>query len=73
MSAETQHILDQALRLPASDRAALADVLLSSLHQPDEALDARWVAEAASRLRAFNDGEMEAIAAEDVFAEFDMP
>ena len=42
MSTETQEILNRALELPAADKARIADELLASLNQPDEAIDALW-------------------------------
>lgn len=69
MSERTVHILEEALRLPAVDRAAVVEQLLSSLDRPDARIDALWAREAEDRLAAFEAGRMPAIAAEEVFAD----
>ena len=51
-------LLKDALTLEAPARAELADKLLASLDQPDEALDALWAAEAESRVDAYERGEI---------------
>ena len=56
MSAETQDILDRALKLPAVDKARLVDKLLSSLDKPDEAMEASWRKEVEDRLEAYRAG-----------------
>jgi len=66
-------LLRQALRLSASERAALAEELLASLDQPDSELDTLWLAEAEDRLAAYRAGELEVVDAEDVFAELGRP
>jgi len=73
MSESTQHLLKDVLALPALDRAALAEELLSSLDRPDPSIDERWATEVENRLAAFQAGQMKAIPAEDVFAEFETP
>ena len=40
MSTSAKTVMDQALKLPANDRAALVDTLILSLDKPDPALDA---------------------------------
>ena len=56
-----------ALRLPADERAALAEKLLSSLDEPSEAeLERTWLAEAARRARELDRGEVRPISADDV-------
>lgn len=70
MSASAKTILDQALKLPANDRAALVDTLIYSLDKPDPAMDAEWLKEAEDRLSAYKSGELDAVDAEDVFREF---
>jgi len=68
MSASTQNLLHQAMKLPASERAAFVEVLVESLDKPDPALDALWLTEAESRIAAYRAGELEAVDAEEVFA-----
>lgn len=50
-------LLEQALKLPAEERAALADSLLRSLEGPvDPEIDAAWRAEIARRVAALDAG-----------------
>ena len=67
MSASTKAIIDQLLRLPANDRAALVETLIVSLDQPDPALDSEWLKEAEDRLSAYRSGELHAEDVDDVF------
>jgi putative addiction module component (TIGR02574 family) len=73
MPASSERILQDALALPAIERASIAESLLSSLDRPDPRMDDLWAAEAEDRLAAFEAGRMKAIRAEDVFAEFHEP
>lgn len=59
-----------AVALPPDERARLADVLLQSLQTaPIAEVEAAWNEEIANRLAAFERGELNAFAAESVFAE----
>ena len=69
MAPSAKLILDQALRLPANDRAALVENLILSLDKPDPSLDAQWLKEAEDRLAAYQSGELAAVDAEQVFTE----
>jgi len=69
MAALTETLLRQALELSANDRAALIEGLIFSLDQPDPAIDALWFKEAESRLAAYRSGELDAVDADQVFAE----
>lgn len=69
MAASAKVILDQALRLPANDRAALVENLILSLDKPDPSLDAQWLKEAEDRLAAYQSGELAAFDADEVFRE----
>jgi putative addiction module component (TIGR02574 family) len=73
MLADAKQILENALALPAAERAAVAEELLSSLDRPDPTIDALWVEEAKDRLAAFDAGEMGAISDEEFFGEFEGP
>jgi putative addiction module component (TIGR02574 family) len=56
--------------LPVEQRAQLASFLLATLEPADEGdIEAAWVQEAERRLAAFEAGDLEAISAEEVFAE----
>jgi putative addiction module component (TIGR02574 family) len=69
MATSAKALLDEALKLPANDRAALVENLILSLDKPDPSLDAEWLKEAEDRLAAYHAGEIEAVDAEQVFAE----
>ncbi len=63
-----QEIESQALRLPASQRAQLAQHLIASLDEADE-VERAWADEAARRSDALRSGTAEALSAPDVFAD----
>lgn len=72
MSKRADHILTEALELPPVERAELIENLLSSFEfQSRKFIDALWAQEAEERIDAFDRGEMDAIPAEDVFAEIE--
>jgi len=70
MTHSATEVIDQALKLKASERAAVAEQLLRSLDIPDAAIDAAWAQEADARVEAHERGEIESIPAEDVFAKY---
>jgi len=59
----------EALRLPDRERVVLADRLLASLSRRPIDLEAAWVREADSRMAAFRDGSIEAIAGPQAIAD----
>ena len=68
MSRRGAEVLEEALSLPAEERAELVDRLLTSLDSsPGGRIDALWAAEAEDRLEAFERGEIEAVPADDAF------
>ena len=69
MSSSAESLLRQALQLPPNDRAALVEGLITSLDRPDPDLDALWLKEAESRMAAYRAGELNAVDADEVFAE----
>lgn len=69
MAASPETLLRQALELPANDRAALVDGLIVSLDKPDPAVDSLWLKEAESRMAAYRSGDLDAVDADEVFAE----
>jgi putative addiction module component (TIGR02574 family) len=67
MANDVAKVRDEAMRLPAPDRARLAADLLGSLDGDDEELDPReheaaWSNEIAERLRAVDSGEVKPVA-----------
>jgi putative addiction module component (TIGR02574 family) len=69
MSATVEELEQQARKLEAEDRARLVELLLESLHSPISEIEAVWDQEIEDRIAAFDRGEMQDYAAEDVFAE----
>lgn len=71
MNQATEALFQAALALPPENRAALAEQLLDSLADEDQAaLDAAWVEEAKRRLQAFDQGKAKAIPGEEVMRSF---
>lgn len=68
MTTSAKSGLDDAVRLPASERAALVEILLGSLDQPDPAVDRLWLDEARDRMAAYRAGELDGLDADEVFA-----
>jgi putative addiction module component (TIGR02574 family) len=63
-------LAEQARSLSAEERSRLADLLLESLHEsPPAEMEAAWAKEIERRVAAYERGEVETYAAEDVFAE----
>lgn len=72
MNVATANITDQALHLPRESRAFLAEKLLESLDF-DEAfpVNAEWMEEIHRRCRELDEGKVNLIPAEKVFADLD--
>jgi putative addiction module component (TIGR02574 family) len=63
-------LAEQARTLAPGERSRLVDLLLESLHEsPLAEVEAAWAAEIERRVAAYDRGEAETFAAEDVFAE----
>ena len=72
MSDRSAQVLKEALTLPSSERAELADQLLRSLDPPSRhKVDELWAEEAEERIDAFDRGEIKTISAKRVFDEVD--
>jgi putative addiction module component (TIGR02574 family) len=72
ISENAERIFEEALQLPSSERAGLAERLLESLSwRTDPRIDALWAVEAESRIAAFRRGEIETVPAGDVFDEIE--
>jgi putative addiction module component (TIGR02574 family) len=70
MSTETADILDRVMELSALEKARLVDKLLSSLDEPDEAIDAMWRKEVEDRIQAYQDGKLQSVSLADVLAKY---
>jgi putative addiction module component (TIGR02574 family) len=71
MTKQTQSILDEALKLPSTEKLALVEGILTSLSTPDADWNQAWSKEAAIRMAEYKAGQVEAIDADDVFAELE--
>jgi putative addiction module component (TIGR02574 family) len=70
MSGTLAEVEAQARRLPAEERARLAQALLESLREaPPLEVEAAWEGEIDARVKAFDRGESQTDSAEEVFAE----
>lgn len=68
MAITLNEILPLARDLELSDRAELAEQLLTSLDEPSKGeVEKLWIEEAKRRLTAYRSGQVEAIPAEEVF------
>jgi putative addiction module component (TIGR02574 family) len=68
MSKRGTEVLEEALSLPADERAELAERLLTSLDASHDArVDELWAQEAEDRLDAFERGEIKAVSSKEAF------
>jgi len=63
----TSDVIEQALSLKASDRYLLLEMLHYSLDKPDPEIDRVWQEEALRRVKAYDEGRLEAVSMEEVF------
>lgn len=63
----TAEVMEIALRLKASERYELLEMLQKSLDKPDTEVDRVWIEEAERRLQAYREGKLEVISMEEVF------
>ena len=63
----TADIVAQALKLKASERFALLEILQQSLNKSDPEIDKIWQEEALRRLQAYREGRLEVVSMEEVF------
>ncbi len=70
MSDLVAELAEQARTLTPEERSRLVDLLLESLHEsPLAEVESAWTREIERRVAAFERGEVETFAAEEVFAE----
>ena len=67
MEKASKLILNQALDLPANERAILAEQILLSLDLPDFKIDELWAAEAENRIDEYEKGNIKTKTAQEVF------
>ena len=71
MTKQAQSILDEAVKLPATERLVLVEGILTSLSAPDEDWNKAWSKEASARMAEYKAGKVAAIDADDVFTELE--
>ena len=70
MSDLVAELAERSRSLAIEDRSRLVELLLETLHEPPlSEIQAAWDIEIEKRVAAYNRGEVETFAAEDVFAE----
>ena len=70
MSDIVAELAERSRSLAIEDRSRLVELLLETLHEPPlSEIQAAWDIEIEKRVAAYNRGEVETFAAEDVFAE----
>ncbi len=67
MGARTEQVLNEALSLPPSERAQLAEKLFSSLDISHQELNRLWGKEVDSRIDAYKSGKLKSVPAHKVF------
>jgi putative addiction module component (TIGR02574 family) len=60
-------ILEMAMKLKPAERFLIIEGLIKSLDEPDKSIDEIWAEEAENRLKAYRDGKLETIPAEEIF------
>ncbi len=70
MSAAINSVVDQALASTAPERSDIIEKLLASLDKPDTDIDAVWGRETDARIKAYEDGTMQAIPVCEVFKKY---
>lgn len=70
MNAHSRRLMDEAMSLPAKDKAELVDQLLDSLDRPDSHVDDVWRREVEKRVEALDQGKLETVSLEEVLAKY---
>ena len=70
MTLQAKQLIALATTLPPDERIALVEEILSSLDQPDPAMDRLWAKEAEDRLAAYRRGEIKAVELDEVLAKY---
>ena len=69
MESQLNEIIEKSRKLPRSERAELAHVLITELdEEPDESVEALWAAEVQRRWEAYKNGEMSSRPVDEVVA-----
>ena len=63
----TKELINEAVALPAEERALLVDSLLRSLDQPESDIDKKWASVANKRLAEMRSGKVKPVPGDEVF------
>jgi len=63
----TKELINEAVALPAEERALLVDSLLRSLDQPESDIDKKWASVANKRLGEMRSGKAKHVPGDEVF------
>lgn len=63
----TRDVIEQALKLKASERYLLLEMLHQSLDKPDPEIDRIWREEVLRRVKAYDEGKLATVSMEEVF------
>lgn len=63
----TTDVIEQALKLKASERYLLLEMLHQSLDKPDPEIDRIWREEVLRRVKAYDEGKLATVSMEEVF------
>ena len=64
---DTKELVSEAISLPVTERALIANILLKSLNPPESDIDAKWAEVARNRLEKIKTGQAKTISGEEVF------
>ena len=66
----SKKVEEEVLTLPANERLSLIDTLIMSLNLPTQTeVDKLWAEEAEKRIKELNEGNVQGIPGDEVFAE----
>ena len=68
--AEMAEIIKDILKLPPQERANIADVILSSLDQPDEKIDELWRKEVEKRVTAYKKRQTKTVTVQEIRSKY---
>ncbi|WP_234570961.1 addiction module protein [Rhodohalobacter sp. 614A] len=67
---DKEKLINEVIALPVKDKAEIIDLLIKSLHVPDEAIDRLWKKEAESRINAYQEGKISSVSVEEAILKF---
>ena len=64
---KTNDLIEEAISLPAEERARVVDSLLQTFNRPDDVHAAAWLGLARRRLEELRSGKVQAVPGEEIF------